>query len=30
VELSKNYSKIAKERVQHFIDRNKQIELDFK
>ena len=30
VELSENYSKIAKERVQHFIDRNKQIELDFK
>jgi len=30
VELSKNYSKIAKERVQHFIDRNKQMEMDLK
>ena len=27
IELSPNYCKIAKERVQHFIDRNKQIEL---
>jgi len=30
IELSENYSKVAQERVQHFIDRNKQIELDFK
>jgi site-specific DNA-methyltransferase (adenine-specific) len=30
IELSENYTKVAKERVQHFIDRNKQIELDFK
>ena len=30
IELSENYTKIAKERVQHFVDRNKQIELDFK
>jgi site-specific DNA-methyltransferase (adenine-specific) len=30
VELSENYSKIAKERVQHFIDRNKQMEMDLK
>lgn len=27
VELSENYSKIAKERVQYFIDRNKQMEI---
>jgi site-specific DNA-methyltransferase (adenine-specific) len=30
IELSENYTKVAQERVQHFIDRNKQIELDFK
>jgi site-specific DNA-methyltransferase (adenine-specific) len=30
IELSENYTKVARERVQHFIDRNKQIELDFK
>ena len=28
IELSENYSKIAKERVQHFIDKNKQTKLD--
>lgn len=30
IELSENYCKVAKERVQHFVDRNKQTELDFK
>jgi site-specific DNA-methyltransferase (adenine-specific) len=30
IELSENYTKVAQERVQHFVDRNKQIELDFK
>jgi site-specific DNA-methyltransferase (adenine-specific) len=30
IELSENYTKVAQERVQHFIDRNKQIEFDFK
>jgi len=30
IELSENYTKVAQERVQHFIDRNKQIELDFR
>jgi site-specific DNA-methyltransferase (adenine-specific) len=28
IELSENYSKVAKERVQHFIDKNRQMELD--
>lgn len=28
IELSENYCNIARERVQHFIDRNKQIELE--
>lgn len=28
VELSENYTKVARERVQHFVDNNKQIELD--
>jgi site-specific DNA-methyltransferase (adenine-specific) len=28
IELSENYSKVAKDRVQVFIDKNKQIELD--
>jgi site-specific DNA-methyltransferase (adenine-specific) len=28
IELSENYSKIAKERVQHFIDKKKQTKLD--
>lgn len=28
VEISENYSKIAKERVQYFIDRNKQMEIE--
>ena len=28
IELSENYSKVAKDRVQHFIDKNRQIELD--
>ena len=27
IELSENYTKVAKERVQHFIDKNKQMEL---
>ena len=27
IELSESYSKVAKERVQHFIDKNRQIEL---
>jgi site-specific DNA-methyltransferase (adenine-specific) len=30
IELSENYTKVAQERVQHFIDQNKQIELDFR
>ena len=30
IELSENYCKVAKERVQHFVDRNKQTELEFK
>jgi site-specific DNA-methyltransferase (adenine-specific) len=28
IELSENYIKVAKDRVQHFIDKNRQIELD--
>jgi len=28
IELSENYSKVARERVQHFVDKNKQIKLD--
>ena len=28
IELSENYCNVARERVQHFIDRNKQIELE--
>ena len=28
IELSENYSKVAKERVQHFIDKKKQTKLD--
>jgi site-specific DNA-methyltransferase (adenine-specific) len=28
IELSENYVKVAKERVQHFIDKNRQMELD--
>ena len=28
IELSENYSKVAIDRVQHFVDKNKQIELD--
>jgi len=28
IELSENYSKIAQERVQHFVDRKKQLELE--
>jgi site-specific DNA-methyltransferase (adenine-specific) len=28
IELSENYCKVAKERVQHFIDKNKQTKLD--
>jgi DNA modification methylase len=30
IELSENYSKVAQDRVQHFIDRNKQMEMEFK
>ena len=30
IELSENYSKVAKDRVQHFVDKNKQAKLDFK
>ena len=30
IELSENYCKVAKERVQHFVDRNKQTEIEFK
>jgi site-specific DNA-methyltransferase (adenine-specific) len=30
IELSENYSKVAHDRVQHFIDKNKQIEMEFK
>jgi site-specific DNA-methyltransferase (adenine-specific) len=30
IELSENYTKVAQERVQHFVDRNKQIQMDFK
>jgi site-specific DNA-methyltransferase (adenine-specific) len=28
IELSENYVKVAKDRVQHFIDKNRQMELD--
>ena len=30
IELSENYVKVAKDRVQHFVDKNKQAKLDFK
>lgn len=30
IELSENYVKVAKDRVQHFVDKNKQTKLDFK
>ena len=30
IELSPNYSEVSRERVQHFVDRNKQMELEFK
>ena len=30
IELSSNYSEVSRERVQHFVDRNKQMELEFK
>ena len=30
IELSESYSKVAKDRVQHFVDKNKQAKLDFK
>ena len=30
IELSENYAKVAKDRVQHFVDRNKQMEMDLK
>jgi site-specific DNA-methyltransferase (adenine-specific) len=29
IELSENYSKVAKDRVQHFVDKNKQTKLNF-
>ena len=28
IELSENYCNVARERVQHFVDKNRQIELD--
>lgn len=30
IELSPKYCEVSRERVQHFVDRNKQIELEFK
>jgi len=30
IELSPKYSEVSRERVQHFVDRNKQMELEFK
>jgi len=30
IELSPNYCEVSRERVQHFVDRNKQMELEFK
>ena len=30
IEISKKYSEVGRERVQHFIDQNKQIKLDLK
>jgi site-specific DNA-methyltransferase (adenine-specific) len=30
IELSPNYTEVAKERVQHFVDRNKQLKLEMK
>ena len=30
IELSEKYCKVAQERVQHFVDQNKQIEMEFK
>lgn len=30
IELSENYAKVAKDRVQHFVDKKKQAKLDFK
>jgi site-specific DNA-methyltransferase (adenine-specific) len=30
IELSENYSKVAKDRVQHFVDKKKQTKLNFK
>ena len=30
IELSENYVKVAKDRVQHFVDRNKQMKMDLK
>jgi len=30
IELSENYSKVAQERVQHFVNQNKQMEIEFK
>ena len=29
IELSENYAKVGKDRVQHFVDKNKQTELEF-
>jgi site-specific DNA-methyltransferase (adenine-specific) len=30
IELSPRYCEVARERVQHFVDKNKQIEMEFK
>lgn len=30
IELSPNYTEVSRERVQHFVDKNKQMELEFK
>jgi site-specific DNA-methyltransferase (adenine-specific) len=30
IELSENYAKVAKDRVQHFVDKKRQTKLDFK
>jgi site-specific DNA-methyltransferase (adenine-specific) len=30
IELSENYTKVGQERVQHFVDLNKQTKIEFK
>jgi DNA modification methylase len=30
IELSENYTKVGRERVQHFVDLNKQTKIEFK